>query len=176
MHEAHAATDDRRDTPPPAEETPLEAVDSVIVTRPRADLYAFWRNFTNLPKFMERVQRVTEVDSISSLWTVKDDQGGAAEWEFIVTDDERDRLIAWSASGNTPVKYSGRVEFRDAPEQERDAPEQERTEVTATVHYDPPAGLIGNLIAKVAGNGPVIQTRNDLKRFKELMEAGTISS
>lgn len=146
-----------------AERAP-ETIDSVTIAQPRSTLYAFWRDFTNLPKFMENVQGVTEVDSISSLWTIKDATGQTTEWEFIVTDDETDRLIAWASSGNTPVRYSGRVEFRDVPA----AP---ATEVTAIIHYDPPSGLIENLIAKVAGPEPAVQTRADLYRFKEYMES-----
>ncbi len=147
-----------------SEERAPESIDTVTIAQPRSVLYAFWRDFTNLPKFMENVQSVTEVDSISSLWTIRDAQGGTTEWEFIVTDDESDRLIAWASSGNTPVKYSGRVEFKDAPA-------ARGTEVTAIIHYDPPAGLIENLISKVAGPEPAVQTRADLNRFKEYMES-----
>jgi uncharacterized membrane protein len=128
---------------------------------------AFWRDFSNLPKFMQNVQDVTQVDSLSSVWTVKDPSGHIAEWEFIVTDDEPDRLIAWSTSGNTPVKYSGRVEFKDTRP-------NEGTEVTATLRYEPPTGLIEHLIAKVGGSPappePPVQTRADLLRFKRYME------
>lgn len=151
-----------------SEERAPESIDTVTVAQPRSALYAFWRDFTNLPKFMENVQSVTEVDSISSLWTIKDAQGESAEWEFIVTDDEADRLIAWASSGNTPVKYSGRVEFRDAPA-------AQGTEVTVIIRYDPPAGLIENLISKVAGPDPAVQTRADLYRFKEYMECSETS-
>jgi uncharacterized membrane protein len=147
----------------PANSATAESIDTVTIARPRSALYAFWRDFTNLPKFMENVQRVTEVDSISSLWTIKDAQGRTTEWEFIVTDDEADCLIAWASSGNTPVKYSGRVEFRDAAA-------AEGTEVTAIIHYDPPSGLIENLIAKVSAPEPSVQTRADLYRFKCYME------
>jgi uncharacterized membrane protein len=151
-----------------AEERPPETIDTVTIARPRSALYAFWRDFNNLPKFMENVQGVTEVDSISSLWTIRDAAGQTTEWEFIVTDDEADRLIAWASSGNTPVKYAGRVEFRDAPV----AP---GTEVTAIIRYEPPAGLIENLIAKVAGPEPAVQTRADLFRFKQYMESAPIA-
>jgi uncharacterized membrane protein len=147
-----------------AEERAPESIDTVTIAQPRSALYAFWRDFTNLPKFMENVQSVTAVDSISSLWTIKDTAGHTTEWEFIVTDDEADRLIAWASSGNTPVKYSGRVEFKDAPA-------EQGTEVTAMIHYDTPSGLIENLIAKVAGPEPNVQTRADLYRFKQYMES-----
>jgi uncharacterized membrane protein len=143
-----------------------EYVDEILVRRPRRELYAFWRDFANAPKFMRNVQRVTAVDALSSVWTVKDASGRSAEWEFIVTDDEPDRLIAWATSGHTPVKYVGRVEFRDGGT-------ADETQVIATLRHDPPPGIVDSLLAKVSGDpdaAPLIQSREDLLRFKTFME------
>jgi uncharacterized membrane protein len=143
-----------------------EYVDEVLVRRPRRELYAFWRDFANAPKFMENVERVAAVDALSSVWTVKDASGRSADWEFIVTDDEPDRLIAWSTSGHTPVKYAGRVEFRDSAN-------TGETQIIATLRCDPPDGIVDGLLAKVSGGPhepPLVQSREDLKRFKECME------
>jgi uncharacterized membrane protein len=145
-----------------------EYVGTVVVYRPRHELYVFWRDFCNLPKFMGNVERVTAVDALSSRWTVRDAAGKSAEWEFLITDDEEDRLIAWSTSGNTPVHYSGRVEFK--------ALGPDATEVAATLRYAAPSGLVENLLAKVAGGGeeqPLVQTPEDLARFKSYMESET---
>jgi uncharacterized membrane protein len=168
--QAQAADDDRAQ----------EFVGSVIVARPRHELFAFWRDFANLPKFMQKVRKVTVVDSLSSIWTVAGPGGESTDWEFLVTDEEEDRLIAWSASGNTPVKYSGRVEFKDVPPETlasaaipavRSVP---ATEVTATFRYEPHAGILDTLIAKVSGSGTTdelpVQTGGDLQRFKEAVE------
>jgi uncharacterized membrane protein len=144
-----------------------EFVASVVIARARHELYAFWRDFTNAPKFMAQVDAVTEVDSLSSMWTVKDASGNTAQWEILVTDDEPDRLIAWSTSGNSPVSYSGRVEFQDAAG-------AEGTEVTATVRHAQHPGLVDSLIEAVAGPradpDPPVQSRGDLARFKAYME------
>ena len=142
-----------------------EFVDSVTIGRPRHELYAFWRDFGNLPRFMEHVRKVSQVDSLSSIWTV-DAGGEIRDWEFIITDDEPDRMIAWSASGNTPVGYAGRVEFKDTAG---------GTEVTAVLRYRAPSGLVESLVATLSGSGspasdPPLQTRSDLIRFKNLME------
>jgi uncharacterized membrane protein len=168
---------------PPNDERAEEFVDTVCIARPRHELYAFWRDFSNLPKFMEKVRKVTEVDSISSIWTVVGSAGSSADWEFIVTDDETDRLIAWSASGNTPLKYSGRVEFKDAAPSPSGAASSSgagtaatATEVTATLRYEAASGLIDSLIARMSGaapaaDDPAVQTRSDLLRFKEVTES-----
>lgn len=168
-------------TTPPDDERAQEFTDSVLIDRPRHELFAFWRNFNNLPKFMEKVQKVTEVDSISSIWTVAMSSGESTDWEFIVTDEEEDRLIAWSASGRTPVKYAGRVEFKDVapgsvPGESIETPRPPFTEVTATLRYQPQSGILDTLIATVSGadRSPElpVQTRSDLLRFKEVMERG----
>jgi uncharacterized membrane protein len=144
-----------------------EFVASVVIARPRHELYAFWRDFTNAPKFMARVAAVTEVDSLSSMWTVRDAAGNTAQWEMLVTDEEPDRLIAWSTSGNSPVSYSGRVEFQDAAG-------DGGTEVTAMVRHEQHSGLVETLIEAVAGppaeHDPPLQSRGDLDRFKAVME------
>jgi uncharacterized membrane protein len=152
----------------PATERPVhEFVARVVVARPRRELYAFWRDFTNAPKFMAHVEGVTAVDSLSSMWTVKDAAGNTTQWEMLVTDEEADRLIAWSTSGNTPVSYSGRIEFQDAAG-------KAGTEVTATVLHEEHSGLVETLIEAVAGShgteDPPVQSRSDLARFKEYME------
>jgi uncharacterized membrane protein len=155
-----------------------EFVDTVRIARPRHELYAFWRDFSNLPKFMEKVSKVTQVDSLSSIWTVTGSEGSSADWEFLVTDDETDRLIAWSASGHTPVKYSGRVEFKDTPASAGlgagAGAGAAATDVTATLRYEAASGIIDSLIAgmsgSTAGEHPAVQTRSDLLRFKEIME------
>ena len=152
--------------PPATESSTHEFVASVVIARPRHELYAFWRDFTNAPKFMARVDAVMVVDSLSSMWTVKDGAGSTAQWEMLVTDDEADRLIAWSTSGNSPVSYSGRVEFQDAP--------GAGTEVTAMVRREQHSGLVETLIEAVAGPHaepePPVQSRGDLDRLKEYME------
>jgi len=151
--------------PTPTEPRAHEFVASIVIARPRHELYTFWRDLTNAPKFMARVAAVTAVDSLSSMWTVKDGSGHTAQWEMLVTDDEPDRLIAWSTSGNSPVNYSGRVEFQDAGE---------GTEVTAMVRHEEHSGLVETLIEAVAGphaeQDPPVQSRGDLGRFKEYME------
>jgi uncharacterized membrane protein len=150
----------------PADPRVHEFVARVTVARPRHELYAFWRNFTNAPKFMANVAGVTEVDSLSSVWTVTDPAGGTTEWEMLVTDEETDRFIAWTTSGNTPVNYSGRIEFEDA--------DKLATEITVTVRHEEHAGLVETLIEAVAGSHeapePPVQSRSDLTRFKEYME------
>jgi uncharacterized membrane protein len=139
------------------------------INRPRAELYAFWRDLTRLPRFMENVESVTILDDRRSHWVVSAPGGGSLEWDAVITEEMPDRLIAWESAKDAEVRNSGRIEFRDAPG-------GRGTEVTATISYDPPAGMVGQLIAKLFQKEPRIQARRDLRRFKQLMETGEIST
>ncbi len=140
---------------------------TVSINRPREELYRFWRDLTNLPRFMQNIARIEVRDGQRSHWVVLAPANQTVEWDAIITEDVPGQCIAWSSIGQASVRNSGRVEFRDSPV-------GRGTEVTATVVYDPPGGALGKLVAKVFWREPKIQTRQDLRRFKQLMETGEI--
>ena len=140
---------------------------SVTIDRPRAQLYDFWRHFQNLPRFMHNIKAVTIIDELHSRWVVAAPAGQSVEWQSVITADEPGELIAWQSEEGAKVRNSGQVQFRDSPE-------GRGTVVTVTLAYDPPAGSIGKLIATLFQKEPKIQARQDLRRFKQLMESGEI--
>ncbi len=142
---------------------------TITINRPRAELYAFWRNFKNLPRFMENIERVDVVGPNRTHWVVKAPAGNMVEWDSIITDERADELIAWSTTDDSSIRHSGSVQFRDAHG-------GRGTEVIATIVYDPPGGAIGKAIAKLFQREPKTQARQDLRRFKQLMETGEIST
>ncbi|UZK66847.1 SRPBCC family protein [Sphingomonas sp. M1-B02] len=139
---------------------------TVSINRSRAELYAYWRDFGNLATFMFNVEDITVLDDKRSHWKVKG-PNGTYEWDSVVTEDVPGELIAWEADGD--VKNSGRIEFRDGPA-------GHGTFVRAVMAYDPPAGVIGKLIATFTQKEPQIQSMRDLRRFKQVMEAGEIAT
>jgi uncharacterized membrane protein len=142
---------------------------SVTIDRPRADLYAFWRNFENLPKFMHNILRVAVIDATHSRWLVAAPVGKSIEWPAVITADDPGHMIAWQSEEGASIRNSGLVEFKDSPE-------RRGTVVTVTLAYDPPGGAVGQLIAKLFHKEPKIQARRDLRRFKQLMETGEVST
>lgn len=141
---------------------------AVTINRPRAELYAHFRDFAKLPTFMENVVRVDILDGKRSHWVVKAPAGKTVEWDARITEERDGELIAWTSEEGADVANSGRIEFRDAGAR--------GTVVTATIAYDPPAGTIGKLVAKLFQREPAIQARRDLRRFKQLMETGEIAT
>ena len=142
---------------------------TVTINRPRADLYAYWRDFAKLPSFLDNVVSIDVLDNNRSHWVVKAPAGKTVEWDAVITEDRDGELIAWSSAEGADVPHSGRIEFRDARG-------GRGTVVTATIVYDPPAGVVGKLIAKMFQREPAIQARRDLRRFKQLMETGEIAT
>lgn len=139
---------------------------SVTINRPREELFAYFRDFANLPTFMDNIERVDVLDANRSHWVVKAPAGRTVEWDSTISDESAPSFFAWTSEGD--VANSGRIEFRDAGVR--------GTVVTADIAYDPPAGAIGKLVAKLFQREPAIQARRDLRRFKQLMETGEIST
>lgn len=151
----------------PAEHA-VRARSSVTVDQPREVLYRFWRDFTNLPRFMRQLQAVQSTGDRRSRWTARGPAGMRVEWESEVTDDWPGELIAWRSLPGARLRHSGVVLFRRAPA-------GRGTIVTVEMQYTPLGGLLGARIAKVMGQAPEQQLRDDLRRFKQLMEAGEIT-
>jgi len=141
---------------------------AVTINKPAAELYAYFRDFSKLPSFMENVVQVDVIDDTRSHWVVKAPAGRTVEWDAHITEEREGELIAWASEEGADVPNAGRVEFRSAGAR--------GTVVTATIAYDPPGGAIGKLIAKIFQREPAIQARHDLRRFKQLMETGEIAT
>lgn len=142
---------------------------TITINRPRAEVYAFWRAVENLAHVMENIESVTEIDATRSHWVVRAPAGKTVEWDSVIVEDIPNELIRWQSDTGAEIQHSGQVEFRDAPG-------ERGTTVTATIVYDPPAGGVGKLIAKLFQREPKIQSRRDLRRFKQLMETGEIAT
>lgn len=144
----------------------VHVVKSVTINKSPQELYDFWRNFENLPQFMSHLESVKKIDNKRSHWKAKAPVGSAVEWEAEITADVENEKISWESAEGSDVNNSGTVEF--LPTSNRG------TQVRVMLNYEPPAGKIGMLIAKLFGEEPGQQIGDDLRHFKQLMESGTI--
>jgi uncharacterized membrane protein len=128
------------------------------------DLYRYWRNVENLPRIMSHLESVQAIDEKQSHWTAKAPSiaGGRVEWDAQIINDEPNALIAWR-SLDADVDNAGSVRF---------VPSSDGTEVKVVIDYIPPAGRMGDFVARLFGEDPQSQIRDDLRRFKALMETG----
>ena len=142
-------------------------VRTVTVNLPRPEVYAFWRDFENFPRFMKHLESVTVLNEQRSHWVAKAPAGSTVEWDAEITADEPNSHIAWHSIGEADVDNAGSVHFSDAPG-------NRGTEVLVQLSYDAPAGTLGKMVAKMFGEEPGQQVREDLRRFKALAETGVI--
>lgn len=140
---------------------------SVTVNRPARELFDYWRNFENLPQFMNHLESVTVQGIGHSHWVAKAPAGRTVEWDAEIINEEPDALIAWRSREGADVPNSGSVRFVELPA-------GRGTEVRVSLEYQPPAGKIGMVFAKLFGEEPNQQVEEDLRRFKSVMEAGVI--
>ena len=141
---------------------------AVTINKPVVEVFRYFRDFANLPSFMENVVSIDVKDSRTSHWVVKAPAGRTVEWDAVITDEVEDQYFTWESQPGADVPNAGRVEFRDAGAR--------GTVVTATIAYDPPLGIVGKIVAKMFQREPAIQARRDLRRFKQLMETGEIAT
>ena len=137
--------------------------ESVVINKPARQLYDFWRDFENLPQFMDNIRSVEKLDEKRSHWVIKAPAGTSVEFDSRVVEDVPGRLIAWVSEEGASVPNRGRVEFIEESG-------TNSTTVRATISYDPPAGAAGRMVAKLFQREPQTQAREDLARLKELME------
>lgn len=141
-----------------------KVVKSVTISRPRAEVYSFWRKLDNLPAFMSHLEKVEVLDDQRSRWTVHGPAGSSVEWEAEIINEHQDQMLAWQSLPGADVQNAGSVWFEDAP--------NGGTEVRVSLEYLPPAGAIGAAVAKLFGESPDVQLQEDLGRLKEQLEGG----
>jgi uncharacterized membrane protein len=140
---------------------------ATTINRPVNDVYAFWRDFTNLPRFMRHFEKVEVLDDTRSRWTATAPAGRTVSWEAEIVEDQPNEVIAWRSTGDADVENAGRVRFRPDPA-------DQGTEVTVTIDYTPPLGPIGAGVALLAGEDPRQQLQEDLLRLKQVLEVGEV--
>jgi uncharacterized membrane protein len=140
---------------------------SVIIDRSPEELYRFWRDFQNLPRFMQNLESVQVTGDGRSHWVAKAPAGGSVEWDAEVTEERPNELIAWRSVEGSDVDNSGQVRFERMPG-------GRGTKVSVEMLYHPPGGVIGAGVAKLFGNDPEWQVKDDLRRFKQVMEVGEV--
>jgi uncharacterized membrane protein len=142
---------------------------SVVVSRPVHEVYHFWRNFENLPRFMDHLESVTVIDETRSHWIAKAPAGTKVEWDAAIHNEIEGELIAWRSLPGADVNNAGSVHFTPV------GPENSHTEVRVVLSYEPPAGKLGAAVAKLLGEEPAKQVADDLRRFKQVMEAAEVT-
>jgi uncharacterized membrane protein len=138
--------------------------ESITVGRPPAEVFAFWRKLSNLPRVMSHLKEVRETDGTRSHWVAKGPLGVTVEWDAEVFNERPGELIAWRSLPGSDVDTAGSVHF--APDGNGG------TRLTVVLKYDTPAGSIGRAVAGLFGSDVAEEVRADLARFRDVMTPG----
>jgi uncharacterized membrane protein len=143
----------------------IHVEESVTILRPIAEVYGFWRDFENLPRFMRHLESVTVREEGVSHWVATGPPGVRVEWDAVIINEIDGTLIAWQSLRGSRVAIAGSVHFDDTPR---------GTRVRVRFQYQPPGGRLGAALARIFGEEPQYTVHEDLRRFKQLMETGEI--
>ncbi|HXH24026.1 MAG TPA: SRPBCC family protein [Vicinamibacterales bacterium] len=143
----------------------IRVEEAVTVSRPVDEVFRFWRDFENLPRFMQHLESVAVRDGGVSHWVARGPAGTRAEWDARIINEVDNRLIAWQSLEGSMISTAGSVNFDDIGR---------GTRVRVHLQYNPPGGKLGAAVARLFGEEPRSQVREDLRRFKALLEAGEI--
>ena len=141
---------------------------SVTVLRSPEEIYRFWRDFRNLPRFMRHLESVETLSDTRSRWRATAPAGTTVEWEAEIIEDRPGEGISWRSLPGSEVDNIGTVRFVPAPGGGRG------TEIHVELRYDPPGGKLGSIVAKLFGQAPERQVATDLRRLKQVLETGEV--
>ena len=142
---------------------------SININSSPKELYQFWRNFENLPLFMENLESVTENEGNTSHWVAKGPAGAKVEWDAEIYNEKEGELIAWRSLPGADVINAGSVHFEPAPD-------GRGTYLKVVLNYNPPGGKAAALFAKLFGQEPGQLVEHNLKRLKQFIETGEIAT
>ena len=140
---------------------------SVTVMKPISEVYRFWRNFENLPKFMQHLESVAERSEGITHWVAKGPGGMNVQWDARIINEVDDKVIGWQSLEGSMISTAGSVNFHESGR---------GTEVRVHFQYNPPGGKAGAAVAWMLGEEPTLQVTEDLRRFKRLLETGEIAT
>ena len=154
---------DQQRAEPVARDVHLET--SIHIEKDPAEVYRFWRQFENLPRFMQHLQSVEVLDNQRSHWVAKGPAGETEEWDAEIYNEKENELIAWRSLENADVVNAGTVRFEPAPS-------GTGTLLKITINYNVPGGKIADSLARFFGQSPEQMINEDLERLKQLLESG----
>src|SRR6185436_7275227 len=138
---------------------------AVVIQRPVAEVFSYWKRLENLPRFMSHVESVTVEDDTHSHWKVKTLGGKCVEWDAEIIDVRENEMISWRSIPGSEINNAGSVWFSALPD-------GKATEVRVALKYVPPGGTAGAILATLFGNDAETEIEEDLNRLKSLLESG----
>lgn len=141
--------------------------EAMRIDKPISEVYAFWRQLENLPRVLTHLEQVTELGNGRSHWIARGPAGMGVEWDAEIINEVENKVIGWRSLPESDVVTAGSVNFKPIRN-------GRATEIAVHLQYAPPAGRAGAFLARIFGREPSQTIREDLRRMKQVLEAGEI--
>lgn len=151
----------------PQRRNTIEIEQAVTVNRSKEELYQYWRKLENLPNFMKHLQTVEQTGDNRSHWVARLAGGLPVAWDAEIVEDKSNERIVWRTLPDAQVQQHGTVTFEDATG-------DRGTVVHVDIKYSPPGGIVGETFARMLNGVTAQQVKDDIRRFKSLMETGEV--
>jgi uncharacterized membrane protein len=140
----------------------------VVVNRPRAEVFAFWRRLENLPLFMRHLEHIDELDERTSAWRLKMPGGmGDIRWEVRIVKEEKDTELSWHSVEGAVIRNTGKINFSDTP--------GKGTRIDVMIVYGVPSGPIGERMAGLLTPAFRRRVEEDIHQFREYLETEAVN-
>ncbi|WP_456311749.1 SRPBCC family protein [Pseudomonas shirazensis] len=134
-----------------------------VIEKPISEVYTFWRDFENMPKFMNHIESVKPINYNTSKWTAKGPAGiGKLTWTAEVIKDEKEKLISWQSLPDSSITNVGKITFKQ---------KGKATEIDVTISYQAPLGVAGESAAKLLNPYFEKLVNDDITNFKSYLES-----
>lgn len=143
----------------------IHVQESVTINLPIGEVFRFWRNFENLPKFMAHLSSVSVREQGISHWVATAPAGTKVSWDARIINEIDNKLIAWQSLRGSTISTAGSVNFDET---------EHGTRVSVHLQYNPPGGKVGAAIARLFGEEPNQTIREDLRRLRQILETGEV--
>jgi uncharacterized membrane protein len=149
------------------EDAPMHVKAAITVRRDRDELYSSWYDLESFPSFMAHVEEIRPEGPDRWRWKARGPLGMSIDWLVEITENVPNERISWKSVEGSAVDGSGTVRFVPAPG-------NQGTEIHIELRYDVPGGAVGELVAKLFGEEPAMQIKDDLRRYKQIVETGEV--
>lgn len=142
---------------------------ALVINRPAATLYAFWRDPRNLPDVLKNIDEVMAIDERRWHWVARGPLDKRIAWDAEIVDDQPQQMIAWRAVPGSFINTEGAIWFEPLPN-------NRGTRVVLDMHFQAPGAILTDMLGKLTGDAPSQQVYEALRRFKQIMETGEVAT
>jgi uncharacterized membrane protein len=145
----------------------VEVASSITINKDPGEVYRFWKQPENLPRFMIHLESARAVDERHARWQTRGLLGASETWDVEIVEDEPEQLLAWRLRKDDEVACAGAASFTRGPG-------GRGTAVHVALHHHASAGDLGAAVARLFGEVPRMQLSGDLRRLKQVLETGEV--